>query len=133
MEKVVNNIIALSILVWCCGPGFAQETPYLERKVTLELNGTSVKETLKLMEIQGDYLFAYRTNLIEGNLQLTRTYTNKTTRAVLNDLFGGKVTYKERGNYIILREQSASDEKTVLLSGYISNKESGETIPYATL
>lgn len=134
MEKVVNNIIVLSILIGLSGLCIAQETtPYLERKVTLELNGTTVKETLKLMETQGDYLFAYRTNLIEGNLQLTRTYTNKTTRAVLNDLFAGKVTYKERGGYIILREQNTSDEKTVLLSGYVSNKESGETIPYATL
>ncbi len=134
MEKAVNNIIALAILIGCCGFGFAQETtPSLERKVTLDLNGTSVKETLKLMETQGGYLFAYRTNLIEGNLQLTRTYADKTTRAVLNDLFAGKITYKERGNYIILREQSASDERTVLISGYISNTSSGETIPYATL
>ncbi len=134
MEKVVNNIIALTILIGCFGFGFAQETtPSLERKVTLDLNGTSVKETLKMMEAQGNYLFAYRTNLIEGNLQLTRTYTDKTTRAVLNDLFAGKITYKERGNYIILREQSAFDEKTVMLSGYISSTSSGETIPYATL
>ena len=134
MEKVVNNIIAICFLIGFYGLGFAQETtPSLERKVTLDLNGTTLKETLKLMEAQGDYLFAYRTTLIEGNLQLTRTYTNKTTRAVLNDLFAGKVSYKERGNYIILREQNTSDDKTILLSGYISNTESGETIPYATL
>lgn len=134
MEKVVNNILAIVVVIGFYGFGLAQETtPSLERRVTLDLNGTTVKETLKLMEAQGDYLFAYRTDLIEGNLQLTRTYTNKTTRAVLNDLFAGKITYKERGNYIILREQSASDERTVILSGYISNKESGETIPYATL
>jgi len=51
----------------------------------------------------------------------------------LNDLFAGKVTYKERGVYIILREQSASSDQTVQLSGYISNTESGETVPYVTL
>jgi hypothetical protein len=134
MEKVVNNIIAFTILLGSYGFGLAQETtPPLERKVTLDLNGTTVKETLKLMETQGEYLFAYRTDLIEENIQLTRTYTNKTTRAILNDLFAGKITYKERGNYIILREQNTSGDKTVLLSGYISNIESAETVPYATI
>lgn len=134
MEKAVNNIIALFILIGCYGYGIAQEsTPPLERKISLELNGTTIKETLKLMEIQGDYLFAYRTNLIEESVQLTRTYTDKTTRAILNDLFAGKIVYKERGNYIILRAQGTPDDKTVQMSGYVSNKVSGETIPYATL
>jgi len=134
MEKAVNNIIAFAFLIGSFSFGLAQETtPPLERKVTLELNGMTIKETLKMMETQGEYQFAYRTDLIDGDLQLTRTYSDKTTRAVLNDLFAGKITYKERGNYIILREQSASDEKTVLLSGYVSNKESGETVPYVTI
>ncbi len=93
MEKVVNNIVAFAFLIGCYGFGLAQETtPPLERKITLDLNGTTVKETLKLMENQGEYLFAYRTDLIEGNIQLTRTYTGKTTRAILNDLFAGKIT-----------------------------------------
>lgn len=134
MEKAVNNIIALFILIGSYGYGFAQEsTPPLERKMSLELNGITIKETLKLMEVQGDYLFAYRTNLIEESVQLTRTYTDKTTRAILNDLFAGKITYKERGNYIILRAQGTPDDKTVQMSGYVSNKASGETIPYATI
>lgn len=134
MEKVANNIIALIFLLVSVGFGIAQEsTPPLERKITLDLNGTTIKEALKLMETQGGYLFAYQTNLIDGTTQLTRTYTNKTTRAILNDLFAGKITYKEKGTYIILREQSAADEKTVQMSGYVSNKTSGETIPYATL
>lgn len=134
MEKAVNNIIAFAILIGSFGFGLAQETtPPLERKVNLELNGTTVKETLKMMETQGEYQFAFRTDLIDGNLQLTRTYSDKTTRAVLNDLFAGKITYKEKGNYIILRERNASDGNTILLSGYVSNKESGETVPYATI
>lgn len=134
MEKAVNSIIAFAILIGSFGFGLAQETtPPLERKVSLELNGKTVKETLKMMEVQGGYQFAYRTDLIDGSLQLTRTYSDKTTRSVLNDLFAGKITYKEKGNYIVLREQSSSGEKTVLLSGYVSNKESGETVPYATI
>ncbi|NVK64124.1 MAG: hypothetical protein HWE22_06025 [Flavobacteriales bacterium] len=134
MEKVVNKVLASIVCIGWFSLGWAQQSvPPLERKVTLDLNGTSVKETLQLMEEQGEYQFAYRTDLIDQNIQLTRTYTNKTTRAVLNDLFLGKVSYKERGNYIILREASATDEKSVILSGYISNKETGETIPYATI
>lgn len=134
MEKAVNKLIAFAIFIGSFGFGLAQETtPPLERKVTLDLNGTTVKETLKLMESQGEYQFAYRTNLIDGNVQLTRTYSDKTTRAVLNDLFAGKIAYKERGNYIILREQNDPGEKTVLLSGYVSNMETGETVPYVTI
>lgn len=134
MGKTVNNIVTFIALLGCFGFGLAQETtPPLERKMTLELNGTSVKETLKMMESQGEYQFAYRTDLIDGNIQLTRNYNAKTTRAILNDLFLGKIIYKERGNYIILRSQNDNDEKSVVLSGYISNKESGETVPYATI
>lgn len=134
MEKAVNKILAIILCVGCLSLSWAQQSaPPLERKVSLDLNGTSVKETLRLMEEQGEYQFAYRTDLIDENVQLTRTYSNKTTRAVLNDLFLGKVAYKERGNYIILRSASASDEKSVVLTGYISNMETGETIPYATI
>ncbi|MFK7787263.1 MAG: hypothetical protein AB8B56_19225, partial [Crocinitomicaceae bacterium] len=134
MEKAAKSIIAFAFLIGSFGHGLAQETtPPLERKVSLDLNGTTVKETLKLMEEQGEYQFAYRTNLIDRNQQLTRTYSDKTTRAVLNDLFAGKISYKERGTYIILREQNDPGEKAIILSGYVSNKDSDETVPYVTI
>jgi hypothetical protein len=52
---------------------------------------------------------------------------------VLNDLFAGKIAYKEKGNYIVLREQSTAAENSVVLSGYVSDKETGATITYATI
>lgn len=132
MEKAVIKLLTLLFLGWF-GAITAQEIPPLERILTLELKGESSQEALKKMETLGGFTFAYRTDLVSASDRLSRNYLNKSTREILDDLFQGKLSYKEKNNYIILRSATELKAGEVVLEGYILNQENQEKIPYATV
>ena len=114
---------------------FGQSTPLppLERKVSLQLQSTTLKVALDEMEKIGGYTFAYRTDAIDENQRLSRTYQNQTTREVLDDIFQGKIAYKVKGNYILLRETTVPKTGEIHLQGYVIDAQTQAKIPYVTL
>ncbi|MDX1444549.1 STN and carboxypeptidase regulatory-like domain-containing protein [Lishizhenia sp.] len=114
---------------------FGQTTPLppLERKVSLQLQSTTLKVVLDEMEKIGNYTFAYRTDAIDENQRLSRSYQNQTTREVLDDIFQGKITYKVKGNYILLRKTTVPKPGEVHLQGYVVDAQTQTKIPYVTL
>lgn len=132
MEKAVIKLLTILSLGWF-GCVYAQTVPPLERTISLELSGQSTQEALKLMEEKGGYSFAYRTDLVTASDHLSRSYSNKRTREILDDLFQGKLSYKEKNNYIILRNAHELKPGEVVLEGYVLDKETQQKIPYATL
>lgn len=137
MEKRVTNIARILLVGYCLvASAFAMAqsaTPALERKINIELSQATIKETLKIMEAQGGYTFAYRTSIIDNGQYLSRNYVNLTTREVLDDLFQGNLSYKQKGNYIVLKEKSTIGLGEVSLDGYVKNAITGEPIVYATI
>ncbi|TNE53223.1 MAG: hypothetical protein EP338_11850 [Bacteroidetes bacterium] len=107
--------------------------PPLERPMSLELKGESTKEVLSKMEKLGGYTFAYRTDLVPENDRLVRFYKDRTTREILDDLFQGKLTYKERGNYIVLKPGAKVEDAGLSISGYIVDAQSGRKVTYASV
>lgn len=132
MEKGVIKLLAVLFIGWI-GISYGQEIPPLERTISLELKGESSQQALKKMEELGGYVFAYRTDLVSASDRLSRSYTNKRTREILDDLFQGKLSYKEKSNYIILRNSAELKPGEVVLEGYVLDKETQEKISYATL
>lgn len=135
MEKTVYKtfgIIALCLVITLNAMPQSMLPP-LERPVSLDLNNAGIVEMLKVMEVSGYYTFAYETGLINTNLQLSRRYINKTTRDVLDDVFQGSVVYKEKGNYIILRQPPKLKSTEVCLEGYIYDYVAGNKIPFASI
>lgn len=135
MEKAVINIKrTLVVLFLGLSKGvFSQGIAPLERVISIELNGVSTREALKQIEEHGQVLFAYKTDNVAGTNTIQRGYASQTVREILNDLFQGTMTYKERGNYIILKPAPKPAAEEVTLEGYILNAQTLEKLPYVSV
>ncbi|MDX2361475.1 MAG: carboxypeptidase-like regulatory domain-containing protein [Crocinitomicaceae bacterium] len=129
--KIVQTLCALGFMVTAVNA--QTEIPPLERVVSVELNAHTARESLKRIEAEGRFSFAYQTELVDGTQQLSRIYQNKTTREILDDIFQGEVKYKEKGNYIILKKSPKLKELEIKLDGYIFDTKTLEKIAFATL
>lgn len=137
MEKAAYNTFrAFQILFMtlCFHISLAQENvPPLERTISIELVNHTIPEALKKMEQTGGYSFAYRTDLVDNTFQLNRKYEALTTREILDDLFHGRLTYRSKGNYIVLKKKVKPKEQEFQLEGYIYDVKTGKKIPFASI
>ncbi|GAB3919681.1 hypothetical protein GCM10028804_12210 [Larkinella terrae] len=120
-----------------CGlfqPALAQSTPPLERVVSIDFTSERLDNALKIISNKGQFSFAYNANIINSNSTLTLRATN-TVRALLNQIFRGTLTYKSRGNHIILQKAELPSEspKSFILDGYITDRQTGEKISQVSI
>ena len=135
MEKNVYKWLCLSVtLLLFSHKGRSQvASSPLERTMSIELSGNSIKETFNIMEEHGGYVFAYRTDLINPQNRLTRQYREKTTREILDDIFQGSMSYKQKGNYIILHKKADSKSSEISIQGYVIDTETEQKVPYVSI
>ncbi len=102
----------------------AQSTPPLERVVSVDFTNERIDNALKIISNKGQFSFAYNAALINPNSTLSLRTTNS-VRALLNQIFRGTITYKSRGNHIILQkaEPPAEAPKSFILDGYITDRQ----------
>lgn len=108
---------------------FAQ-TPLLERKVSVELRGESVEESLKKIAVAGGFVFSYSPSILERSRALHYRFVNKPIRQILDEIFKGSVQYKAHGNYIILTagEQASLKKEPTVVKGYVIDRATGESL-----
>lgn len=130
MERVASLIVWLFLAQ---GVAFSQSIPPLERTVTLTLQGENSRDALKRIEETAEVNFSYRTDLVSENDHLNRDYVEKSVREVLDDIFQGKLVYREKGNYIILKTAPIPKETEFTVEGYVFNAATGEKLAYASV
>ncbi len=133
MERVAISIFFIAI---CSLFSWSQENnvlPPLERSLSIKLVSNSAKEALKIMEDQGKFSFAFKTDIVDSSHRLSRTYQNQTTREILDDIFQGEITYSNKGNYILLKKSPKLKVQEVIIEGYVFDLTTGEKITYATI
>ncbi len=110
------------------------QTPLLERPVTLRLNNEKISVVLDNISKQGNFSFSYNSAIFDVNNWGDITVVNKPVREVLNLIFKGIITYKVRGNYIILQKNNQREfSKTIFLSGYIIDTKTDKPLSKATV
>lgn len=113
------------------------QRPALERMVSVQLSNEPVKNALDQIADQGKVTFSYPSALINTTRKITLTARNKTIREVLFLIFGSKVSWKAKGNYIILSIASAQRETAkspvYIIKGYVVNEKTGEKIPSVSI
>jgi hypothetical protein len=108
------------------------ETPLLERTVTVAIKEERMDAALKRIALQGGFTFSYNSQIINAERIVTVSFTNKTIREVLDQLFDGSIQYKERGRYVILtKAQPLAKERVV--GGYILDENTGERLKNVTV
>ena len=110
------------------------QTPLLERPITLRLNNEKISVVLENIAKQGNFSFSYNSDIFDVNNRGDITVTNKPVREVLNLIFKGIITYKVRGNYIILQKNNQEEQKkSIIISGYVIDKQTDNPLSNATI
>jgi hypothetical protein len=106
-----------------------KNAPLLERKVSFEMSNESAENVLQAIAKQNNFTFSYVPQVIADKKPVTMRVTNKTVREVLDQLFDGQVSFKEKGNHIILFRKDAKkneEESLFIITGYVKDSNGNE-------
>jgi hypothetical protein len=130
----------LRILFLCLMSTWAwAQKSLLDRPMTLKLSNVRLSEALAEMSRKADFSYSANASLFDSDRRVDLVVVNKAVRQVLDQLFKGTVRYKVRGNHLILlkgtppTEDSPEPPKSLYLSGFVSNAETGEKISDASV
>jgi hypothetical protein len=131
MIRLLTICFALVAIVITCR---AQNTPILERTITISFRDESLADALKKLADAGGFDFSYNTSLINGRKTITADYKNQTVREILDQLFTGEVEYKVRSKHIILSKvKTSGKDQNQVLKGYVVDDRTGERLKDVTV
>lgn len=108
--------------------------PPLEREVTITFNKELVNLALQKIQTQTSLIFSYPTHLIENLPSVSVQLKKVTVREALSFILPKKITYKVRGNYIILKEANPTDSKNQTeVRGYVYDKQTQKKLANVTI
>ncbi|MCD8044268.1 MAG: SusC/RagA family TonB-linked outer membrane protein [Tannerellaceae bacterium] len=102
-------------------------------KVSLDAQGTLLKDILGEIEKQTEYLFIYNPTEVDLNTRTSVTVQNKAVSEVLNNIFNKTgITYHVEGNNIMLAKQDENPQQKKQIKGTVTD-ETGEPMIGATV
>ncbi|MCG8311410.1 MAG: TonB-dependent receptor [Cytophagales bacterium] len=127
--KLTTFLLCVSL-----GCAFAGKTYSQSKLLSLNLEGTTVKEALTQIEDQSEFYFMYSSKLIDVDREVTLNLENKKIDRVLSKLFvGTDVNYVIKDRFIVLTTEdvggnivSVIQQKTI--SGKVTDEE-GQSLP----
>lgn len=129
--KYIAFIICFLLLITHSSLG---QIPILERNISVRFNNDRITEVLDVIADEGGFNFSYNSNLIDGDRRIDLAVTNRPVRDVLKQIFGTSISYKVRGQYIILQKNLTENQNLhFILSGYIVAPEEGIKLPDASI
>ncbi|RFS14639.1 STN domain-containing protein [Emticicia sp. C21] len=128
MKKLLTFIFLLHL-----SQSFAQNIPPLERIISVKINNEKLDNALKIVSTIGNFSFSYNPNEIDINKRVSVSIQNQPVREVLNVIFGNTATFKNKGNYIILKKNEEEPKKDFFVMGYVSDGETGLKIEKASV
>jgi hypothetical protein len=131
--KLTVSLLLLSVISVFASKSYAQT-----KVLTLDMKNSTVKEVLRNIEKQSEFVFMYSEKLIDVNREVSVTVKNKKINEVLDELFAGTdVSYKVRDRFILLTTPEvtgtdllAQQQKSV--SGKVTDS-GGQPLPGVTV
>ena len=113
----------------------AQSAPPLDRLISVDIRNQRIEEALRQISRAGRFEFSYNPGRVDPNVVVTVRLSNAPVRQVLNQVFGNRMSYKSRGNHVILLPVDPPDpaSKNVQLEGYILDELTGQRIAQASI
>ncbi|HEY4784443.1 MAG TPA: carboxypeptidase-like regulatory domain-containing protein, partial [Bacteroidales bacterium] len=131
IRKVLMVVCMLVGLVVVCNVE-AQDKTSSDPQVTVDVKDMPFRSFLTVIEQQIPYKFAYSTDLIEKQKNITVSVQNKSIDDLLRQVLKGtNIAYSIIDNQIVLNELSPPSQITI--SGYVKDSISGETLPGAII
>lgn len=130
-----TSIAFITLLLFCtiAATNAQNNTPFLERVISISLNDERLDVSLKRISQQGGFTFSYSPAVIQADRIVSFNFVNKTVREVLDQLFSGTVQYKVRGKYLILTKAIAQNKDKEVYSGYVIDEATGRRLKDVTV
>lgn len=103
--------------------GAKAQQSLLQKNIILNVKNISVKEVLELIEKQSGVMFSYSNSNIDVNKKVTVSVNNLSLKLTLDKVFNHTVSYYEKGNYIVLKQNEIVPE--FYIDGFVLNGENG--------
>ncbi|MET4140059.1 STN and carboxypeptidase regulatory-like domain-containing protein [Pedobacter sp. UYP1] len=120
-----------------------QDAENLSRRVTIKVKNQKIAEVLTQISTSGNFYFSYQGNLFNTDSLVNVSVRNTPVRTILDQLFRGKIDYKENGQHIILRSANlrltiepdniTTAERLYLISGYVIDTKTGAKVKQASV
>src|SRR5690554_6890399 len=117
---------------------FASKSYSQTKVLDIDMKNSTVKEVLRNIEKQSEFVFMYSEKLIDVNHEVSVTVKNKKINEVLDELFAGTdVSYKVKDRFVLLTtpEVTGSDfmaQQQKLVSGKVTDS-GGQPLPGVTV
>ena len=108
----------------------------LERKISVKANHQPLDQVLQMISTNGNFYFAYNSNIINRDSIVSINVTNKPVKEVLSILFPANYEYTSTANYVILRRapltlkvvtnKAITEEKEYVITGFVVDDATGE-------
>lgn len=134
----IGNIIKTGLIlsvIWWCIPVNGQQT-ILNKQVSLEFENETLEKILSEITDQTGVHFSYNSRAIKSSQLITVLVIKQSLGEVLNYLADhAGIEYQLYKSQVILkpRKKRGKTETTYTISGIIRDKETGETLPGATV
>lgn len=103
-----------------------------EKRMTLEMENTTLGQVLEKIGQQQDIEFVYTTSVVDVNERMSVSMRNSTLKEVLDTVLGKKYSYTIQGRYVMVRKKDVkgNEDKPVYveLKGVVKD-EQGELLP----
>lgn len=97
----------------------------LDRKLDVSFKNERLTTVLTRIGQSANFSFSYNAAIISNDDVISIEKTNATVRDILNEVFKGSMTYKEKGNYLILNRVTVkapkSNTTSMIISGYVED------------
>ena len=124
-SKFIWGLILLFFATVLASPA-QNNVPILEKKISIQLKSESVENILQAIEREAGFTFSYTPQVITIKEPVSIEVTQKSVREILNKVFQGQVSYKEKGNHVILKRVKIHEEEEeknwFVISGYVTNE-----------
>lgn len=102
----------------------------LERRITVSFNQASLKSALDEVARLGGFEWSYNARILDQSRHVSLPPGSRTVRETLVLLLGDDYTFKQSGEYLILKRNKKPQQR---LSGYLLDPRTGKKIPNATI
>ena len=102
----------------------------LAHKIEVAFNRTPIADALLEVAQKGGFEWSYNAGILEAGKRVTLFAKDETVREVLHEMLGGEYTFKQSGEYLILKKVKKPQQK---VSGYLTDKNTGQKVPNATI
>ena len=97
----------------------------LALRISVSFYQTPLANALQDIADKGNFQWSYNANILEKGRKITFLGQQQTVREVLHEVLGGEYSFKQSGEYLILKRVKKPEQK---VSGYLSDKKTGKKV-----